>query len=51
MYEDLQREHMKVSPFVIMFQQTEVAARRKNVDGLVIGPNSDTNLYSNIVKN
>ena len=51
MYEDLQREHMKVSPFVIMFQKTEVAARRKNVDGLVIGPNSDTNLYANIVKN
>ena len=51
MYEDLQREHMKVSPFVIMFQQTEVAGRRKNVDGFVIGPNSDTNLYANIVKN
>jgi len=34
-----------------MFQQTEVAGRRKNVDGFVIGPNSDTNLYANIVKN
>ncbi len=28
-YEDSQREHMKTSPFVIMFQQIEVAALRK----------------------
>ncbi len=50
-YEASQREHQKTSPFVIMFQQTEVAARRKNVSGFVIGPNSDTNLYKDIVKN
>jgi peptide/nickel transport system substrate-binding protein len=49
-YEASQREHLKVSPFVIMFQQIEVAARRKTVDGFVIGPNSDTNYYWNIVK-
>ena len=45
-YETSQREHQKVSPFVIMFQQIEVAARRKNVDGFVIGPTSDTNYYA-----
>ena len=28
-----------------MFQQIEVVARRANVDGFVIGPNSDTNFY------
>ena len=44
-YEDLQREHLKSSPFVIMFQQIEVAAHRKTVDGFVIGPTSDTNYY------
>jgi peptide/nickel transport system substrate-binding protein len=50
-YEALQREHQKVSPFVIMFQQVEVAASRKGVSGFVIGPSSDTNFYSDIVKN
>ena len=50
-YEALQREHQKVSPFVIMFQQTEVSAARKGVTGFVIGPSSDTNLYGDIVKN
>ena len=50
-YETSQREHQKVSPFVIMFQQIEVAARRKTADGFVIGPNSDTNLYAGIAKN
>lgn len=44
-YEKLQREHMQVSPFVIMFQETEVSAHRKAVDGFVIGPNFDNNLY------
>lgn len=50
-YEELQREHQKVSPFVIMFQQIEVSAQRKNLAGWVIGPSSDTNFYSAIVKN
>lgn len=50
-YGALQREHQKVSPFVIMFQQIEVAAAGKGVSGFIIGPSSDTNLYSGIVKN
>ncbi len=50
-YGALQREHQKISPFVIMFQQVEVSAQRKNVSGWVIGPTSDTNLYAPIVKN
>ena len=50
-YEGLQRDHQKVSPFVIMFQQIEVSAERKNVNGWVIGPSSDTNRYATIVKN
>ena len=50
-YEELQREHQKVSPFVIMFQQVEVAAGRKNVSGFQIGPGSSTNLYHLLSKN
>lgn len=50
-YGTLQREHQKVSPFVIMFQQVEVSAMRKGVSGWVIGPSSDTNFYAPIAKN
>ena len=50
-YETLQREHQKISPFVIMFQKIEVSTQRKNVKGFVIGPSSDTNFYAPIVKN
>jgi peptide/nickel transport system substrate-binding protein len=39
-----------VSPFVIMFQQIETTAHRKSVDGLVIGPSFDNNLYKGLVK-
>lgn len=44
-YQDLQRKHMEVSPFAILFQQTEVIATRKNVEGLVWGPAFDSNFY------
>ncbi|HEV2509151.1 ABC transporter substrate-binding protein [Bosea sp. (in: a-proteobacteria)] len=50
-YGDLQREHQKVSPFVIMFQKIEVSTQRKNVSNWVIGPSSDTNFYAPITKN
>lgn len=43
MYEDSQKKVMADSPFVIMFQQIEVWAARKNVDGYVIGPSFDMN--------
>ncbi|HTZ79573.1 MAG TPA: ABC transporter substrate-binding protein [Stellaceae bacterium] len=49
-YEKIQREHQKIAPFVIMFQQIEVAARRKSVDGFVVGPGFDNNWYSAIAK-
>jgi peptide/nickel transport system substrate-binding protein len=51
LYEELQREHLKVAPFVILFQEIEVAAHRKNVDGFIIGPNFGTNFYYAIGKN
>jgi peptide/nickel transport system substrate-binding protein len=51
LYQELQRDHQRVSPFIIMFQETEVAARRKNTDGFIIGPNFGTNFYYAIAKN
>jgi len=50
-YVAIQKEHQAASPFVIMFQQIEVTARRKNVEGFIIGPSFDTNFYYNIKKN
>ena len=42
MYQEIQAEFVKTSPFVMLYQQTEVAAYRANVDGLHIGPTSDS---------
>jgi peptide/nickel transport system substrate-binding protein len=49
-YEAIQREHQKVSPFIIMFQEIEEAAHRKTADGFVLGPSFDNNLYGKLVK-
>ncbi len=49
-YGTLQREHQKISPFVIMFQQVEVSAQVKSVGGWIIGPSSDSNFYNTITK-
>lgn len=51
MYMDLQKMALDESPYVIMFQQNETASLRKNVDGFVMGPTFDLNLYKNVVKN
>lgn len=51
MYMDLQKMALEESPFVILFQQIETAAVRKNVEGLIIGPTFDLNLYRYVVKN
>lgn len=50
MYEDLQAEFRKTSPFIMLYQQTEVAAYRNNVDGLKLGPTFDTNYMFNTSK-
>lgn len=42
MYEEIQAEFRRTSPFVMLYQQTEVAAYRSNVEGLRIGPTADT---------
>jgi peptide/nickel transport system substrate-binding protein len=49
-YQQIQREHQKTSPFIIMFQATEVTAHTKGVEGFVIGPSFENNLYAGIRK-
>lgn len=51
MYMDLQKMALDESPFVILFQQVETIAVRKNVDGFIVGPTFDLDLYRNVVKN
>jgi len=49
-YLALQREHQQVAPFVIMFQEIEVAVLRAGVTGLELGPMSDRTSYERIAK-
>ena len=50
MYQDIQAEFRKTSPFVMLWQQTEVAAFRSNVDGVKIGPTADSTYMFTISK-
>lgn len=50
MYQDLQKKVLANSPFVIIFQQTEVAGYRGNVKGFKLGPSFDTNYVFNVSK-
>ncbi len=50
LYGELQREHQRSSPFVLLFQATEFIAERSDVSGFVIGPSFDDNRYRAIVK-
>ncbi len=50
MYQALQAEFRKSSPFVMVYQQTEVAAYRSNVTGLKIGSTSDSTYLFNVSK-
>lgn len=43
MYEKMQAEFRSSSPFIMIYQMTEVAAYRTNVSGFRIGSTSDTN--------
>jgi len=45
MYEEIQREHQAISPFVIMFQDIELIASRTGVEGVIWGPSFDDNKY------
>jgi len=50
MYEQIQADFRRSSPFVMLFQQTEVAAHRSNVEGLRIGPTSDSTYMFKVSK-
>ena len=50
MYLEIQKVHQATSPFVIMFQQTEVAAVRADTKGFIIGPAFDDNRYHAVTK-
>ncbi len=49
-YRNLQAEHQAVSPFVIMFQESEVVALRSNVKGYIIGPSFNDNSFRGVTK-
>ena len=49
-YLELQAMLQKTGPFVIMFQQNEQVARRKNLNGFVSGSNFDLVFYRNVTK-
>jgi peptide/nickel transport system substrate-binding protein len=50
MYEEMQADFRKNSPFVMLYQQTEVAAFRSDVEGLKLGPTSDTTYMFRVSK-
>jgi peptide/nickel transport system substrate-binding protein len=51
MYQASQKEVMETSPYVMLFQETDVWAVRKNVDGYIIGPSFDMNSVAQARKN
>jgi len=50
MYLEIQKEHQRNAPFVIMFQEIEILAERSNVNGFILGPSFDSNFYRFITK-
>lgn len=50
MYKELQKTFLETSPFVLIFQQTEVAGLRNTVKGYKLGPTFDTNFVGPVTK-
>ena len=50
MYQKMQAEFRRTSPFIMLYQQIEVAAFRSNVQGLKIGPTSDSTYMFRVSK-
>ena len=50
MYMDLQKMALEESPYVILFQSVETIALRKNVNGFIVGPSFDLDLYKEVTK-
>ncbi|WP_454747076.1 ABC transporter substrate-binding protein [Ciceribacter selenitireducens] len=49
-YEDLQKQVLAAGPFVVVFQQTEVAGYSAKVKDFKLGPSFDTNFVYNVSK-
>ncbi|CAM5450655.1 hypothetical protein MAUB1S_07588 [Mycolicibacterium aubagnense] len=50
MYQDVQTKIREQGPFNFIWQQTEVAGLRKNVQGFKLGPTFDTNFVAPVTK-
>jgi len=50
MYKDLQKKVLEKSPFVVIFQQTEVAGYSGKLKGFKLGPSFDTNYVWTVSK-
>ena len=50
MYQDIQADFRKTSPFVMLFQQAQVAALRAQVDGFRLGPTADSTFVAPVSK-
>jgi peptide/nickel transport system substrate-binding protein len=50
LYQEIQAEFRKASPFIMLYQQTDVAAHRANVEGLRLGPTADTSYLFTVSK-
>jgi len=50
-YRQLQKTVLSSGPFIVIYQKTEVAGLRRNVNGLKLGPSFDTNFVDRVWKN
>ena len=50
MYEEMQADFRKNSPFIMLYQELEVAAMRSDVKNLKLGPTSDSTYVFRVVK-
>jgi peptide/nickel transport system substrate-binding protein len=50
-YRQLQKTVLSTGPFIVIYQKTEVAGLRRNVNGLKLGPSFDTNFVDRVWKN
>lgn len=49
-YQQVIQDWQPISPFIMMFQEIEVAALRDNVKNFRMGPSADTNFYLGVTK-
>lgn len=50
-YRELQKAVLESGPFIVIYQKTEVAGFRRNVNDLKLGPSFDTNFVDRVWKN